>query len=276
MYEKIISLLKTYGPLLAAALLILVCGIIATKIVVKIVSKALGRSKIDKTAHSFLLSVIRISLYVLVIIMTLTKLNVPMTSIIAVLSAAGLAVSLALKENLSNVAGGFILMFTRPFKIGDYISVDNEQGFVNDIQIMYTKLLSMDNKAILIPNAKVTNTTIVNFTNEEKRRLEYRFSISYKADFNKAKAVILGILHNDERTLNYPNEPMIVMSAHNESSIEILLRVWIRQSDYWPYLYDLIREVKQGFDANGVEIPYNQLDVHIDGSIEQPAQKKNP
>lgn len=269
--DTIKKLFDKYGSTVITSLLILVIGIIVSRLIASLAKKAMMRTKMDKTAASFLHSVIKIGLYAIVIVMTLSKLGVPTTSIIAVLSAAGLAVSLALKENLSNVAGGFILMLTHPFRIGNYIKIGESEGFVNEISMMYTKLLTIDNRAVMIPNATVTNSVILNFTNEEKRRLEEHFSIAYSADFNKAAEIIRGVLKNDERTLTYPDPPMIVMDSHNESSIGILVRVWIIQSDYWSYHYDLLKNVKEAFDTNGVSIPFNQLDVHFDAP---PAAKK--
>lgn len=262
MWDTILNFFDKYGPMIAASLLILVIGLLASKIIVKVAAKALKRSHLDPTGNAFLLSLLRALLYIFVIIMTLSKLNVPMTSIIAVLSAAGLAVSLALKENLSNVAGGFILMFSRPFKVGDYIMIEGSEGIVNQISIMYTRLLTIDNKAVMIPNAKVSNSTIINYTVEDKRRLEHHYSIAYSADFDKACEVIRGILRNDKRVLTVPDAPLLVMNGHMESSIDIMLRVWVKQADYWSLYWDLYKEVKAGFDAAGIEIPFPQLDIH--------------
>ncbi|MBR4554019.1 MAG: mechanosensitive ion channel family protein [Ruminococcus sp.] len=265
MGDKILNWLETYGPMILAALLIFIIGIIASKIILKILSRALKKSRLDPTGHAFLVSIIKVALYALVVIITLSKLSVPMTSIIAVLSAAGLAISLALKENLSNVAGGFILMFTRPFTIGDYISVSGAEGFVTEITIMHTKMATIDNKSVMIPNAAVTNSVITNYTVEDKRRLEQHYTIAYSADFNKAKEAILSVIRNDERFLAAPDAPMIVMDGHKNSSIGVMLRVWVNQKDYWPAYYDLYRLVKEAFDREGVEIPFDQLDVHLDG-----------
>lgn len=262
MGDKILKFFDKYGPTMIASLLILVLGLLISKLIVKITAKALKKSRLDPTGNAFLLSLLKALLYIFVVIMTLSKMNVPMTSIIAVLSAAGLAVSLALKENLSNVAGGFILMFSRPFKVGDYIRIEDSEGIVDEISIMYTKLLTIDNKAVMIPNAKVSNSTITNYTVEDKRRLEHHYSIAYSADFDKACEVIRGILRSDKRALNSPDAPLLVMNGHNDSSIDVMLRVWVNQSDYWGLYWDLYKNVKSGFDAAGIEIPFPQLDVH--------------
>ncbi|MBR6874147.1 MAG: mechanosensitive ion channel [Ruminococcus sp.] len=265
MYEKIIEWFENNGPTLISSVLIFAIGIIISKIMLKITSKALSKSRLDPMGHAFLLSVLKVSFYALVVIITLSKLGVPTTSIIAVLSAAGLAVSLALKDNLSNVAGGFILMFIRPFKVGDYISVGQKEGTVNAISIMHTRLLTIDNKVVLIPNATVTNGIITNYTVEEKRRLEQHYSVAYSSDFEEVKEAILSVLRSDERFLAVPDAPMIVMDSHNASSLGIMLRVWVNQKDYWPMYFDLFRRVKEAFDKAGIQIPFDQLDVHLDG-----------
>jgi len=262
MGEKILKFFDRYGPMMIASLLILVIGLLISKLIVKVAAKALKRSRLDPTGNAFLLSLLRAVLYTFVVIITLSKMNVPMTSIIAVLSAAGLAVSLALKENLSNVAGGFILMFSRPFKVGDYIKIGEAEGTVNQISIMYTRLLTLDNKAVMIPNAAVSNSTITNYTVEDTRRMEQHYSIAYSADFDKACEVIRGLLRNDKRALNSPDAPLLVMNAHKDSSVDVMLRVWVKQADYWGLYWDLIKNVKAGFDAAGIEIPFPQLDVH--------------
>ena len=263
-YEKIVEWLEDNGPTLISAVLIFFIGMLASKILLKIISRALKKSRLDPTGHAFLLSFLRVAFLAIVIIITLTKLGVPMTSIIAVISAAGLAISLALKENLSNVASGFILMFVRPFKIGEYISVGDAEGIVSEITIIHTCLHTIDNKVVYIPNAKVTSSTIVNYTVEEKRRLEQHYSISYNADFDTACEAIRSVLRNDDRFLSVPDAPMIVMDKHGENSIGIMLRVWVMQENYWAVYFDLFRKVKEAFDKAGVSIPYPQLDVHLD------------
>ena len=265
MYDKIVDWIESNGPTVLSAVLIFLIGLLISKIILKIIAKGLKKSRLDPTGHAFLLSFLRVSFYIIVMIVSLSKLGVPMTSIIAVLSAAGLAISLALKENLSNVASGFILMFVRPFKVGDYISVGEAEGTVSEITIIHTCLHTIDNKVVFIPNAKVTSSTITNYTVEEKRRLEQHYSIAYTADFEKACEAIRSVLRNDERFLSVPDAPMIVMDGHHDSSVGIMLRVWVKQENYWTVYFELFKRVKYAFDEAGITIPYNQLDVHIDG-----------
>ena len=269
MYDKFINWLEENGPTVLYAVLIFLIGLLISKILLKIIGKALKKSRLDPTGHAFLLSILRVTFLAILIIISLSKLGVPMTSIIAVLSAAGLAISLALKENLSNVASGFILMFVRPFKVGDYISVGSAEGTVSEITIIHTCLHTIDNKVVFIPNAKVTSDTITNYTVEEKRRLEQHFSISYTDDFEKACEAIRSVLRNDERFLSVPDAPMIVMDKHGDSSIGIMLRVWVKQENYWAVYFELIKRVKYAFDEAGISIPFNQLDVHLDSSSDK-------
>jgi small conductance mechanosensitive channel len=190
-----------------------------------------------------------------------------MSSIVAALGTAGLAIGLAMRDSLSNVAGGFIIMFNRPFRAGDFVEINGKEGTVCQITILYTKLNTIDNKAIMIPNGKVASATITNFTQEELRRLELTFDISYFADFRKAENIIAEVVSKNPLALSVPNapdEPYIRLSEHSASSIKLLLRVWVKSENYWELRFGLLAEVKDAFDSAGIEIPYKQVDVHID------------
>lgn len=258
-YEKIIDFL----PNLVSAILIFILGMILTKVVVKIMTKGMTRSRLEPTARSFMRSIVQTVLYVLVVIITLSALKVPMTSIIATISAAGVAIALALQNSLSNVAGGFLLMFSRPFKCGDFVEINNVTGTVSEITILYTKLLTVDNKAVIIPNGTASNATIINYTQEDYRRLELNFSIDYSADYHTAKQVISDVVNANPLALNQPEPPLITVSQHADSAIKILVRVWVKSECYWDLNYQLLEQVKDAFDKNGIEIPYNKLDINI-------------
>ncbi|MFA5657946.1 MAG: mechanosensitive ion channel domain-containing protein [Oscillospiraceae bacterium] len=260
--EKMLEALKDFLPSLAAAVAVLVGGLLMSKICIKIMSKGLSKSKMDPTAHSFLKSLVRVVLYSIVIVISLSLLGIPTTSIIAVIGAAGLAIGLALQNSMSNVAGGFIILFSKPFKVGDYIETNSVQGTVQAISILYTRLLTFDNKAVYIPNGQISSSTLVNYTEEELRRLDLVFSISYSDDFEKAKNVILGILSKNQYTLSVP-EPLVRVSAHEASSISIAVKVWVKSVNYWALNWDLHESVKTSFDKEGITIPFNQLDVNI-------------
>lgn len=262
--EHILEKLENFLPYLISAAIIFIVGMLITKIIIGIMTKALKKSRLDATIHVFLISLVRTVLYILVIIMTLSKLNVPMTSIIATLSAAGLAIGLALQGSLSNVAGGFIIMFSHPFRVGDFIEINNVTGTVNAITILYTRLLTVDNKAVLIPNGTVSSATIINYTQEDCRRLDIYFSIAYDEDFYKAADVIRKVIKDEPLALSEPEPPTVVMCEHGASAIKILVKVWVKSENYWTLNYDLILKVKDAFDEQNISIPYDQLDVHIE------------
>lgn len=253
-------------PTVIIALVILIVGILISKLIAKIVGKAVSKSNVNGSAKSFLVSLIKIILYIAVVIMALSVLNVPMSSIITILGAAGLAISLALQSCLSNLSGGFIILFTKPFTAGDIIELDETVGTVRDIGIFYTKIVTFDNKTVFIPNGKVTEAKIVNYTETPTRRIDLTFDISYSADFGRAREVILEIISNEKLILKAP-EPIVRMSAHNNSSISIDVLVWVNNADYLTERYNITEAVKAAFDENGIVIPFPQLDIHVKDKI---------
>lgn len=264
--SDVLGYVREAFPLLIIALLILIVGILASKFIAKLVGKAVSKSNVNGTAKGFLVSLIKIILYIAVIIMALSVLKVPMSSIITILGAAGLAISLALQNCLSNLSGGFILLFTKPFKTGDVVELDDSVGTVRDIGIFYTKIITFDNKTIFIPNGKVTDAKIVNYTETPTRRVDMSFSISYSADYEKARELILGIIADEKLIISEP-ESIVRMSAHQNSSISIDVLVWVNNSDYLTVRYNITEAAKAAFDANGIEIPFDQLDIHIKEKI---------
>lgn len=258
LFEKLVSFL----PTIFLAVLIFIIGTLLNKIVLKILTRGLKKSKLDKTVHGFLRSMVRVVLYAFTLIITLSILQIPMSSIIAVIGAAGLAVGLALQDSLSNIAGGFILLFAKPFKVGDYIEVNGISGVVDDITILSTKITTADNKVIFIQNGTVSSATIVNYTQEERRRVDFSFGISYDNDFRKAITIIQNVVDKHNLILKEP-EPTIRLNELAQSSMNIITRVWVNSNDYWTVYYDIIEQVKLEFDMNDIIIPYNQLDVHV-------------
>ena len=254
--------LIAYLPTVITAIIIYILGKIIAKLLISIVDKAMGRSRIDDTARGFLKSLLSIVFTAFVIVITLSTLGIPMTSIVTAIGAAGVAVALALQNSLSNVAGGFLILMTKPFAKGDYISTNGNEGTVEDISILSTKLLTIDNKVVFIPNSMVSGSTLVNFSREGKRRVDLVFSVSYKENFDEAKKIIRGVIA--EHSLIMVDEDVFVrVSALSASSVDITVRVWTKTADYWTVYFDLIEQVKTAFDKNGIEIPYSKLDVHI-------------
>ncbi|MBQ8966349.1 mechanosensitive ion channel family protein [Ruminococcus sp.] len=263
MLEKFILRFEDLMPNLAAAAIILVGGYIAQRITLRIMGKALNIKHVDATIHKFLMSMVKVILTVIVVVSALSAMKVPMSSILATIGTAGIAVGLALQDSLSNVAGGFIILFAKPFRCGDYVRIGTDEGTVDVISILYTKLNTIDNKAVFIPNSTAAKSPVTNFTNEVSRRLELSFSISYADDHRKAMDIIKSVIKSDSRTLNSPNEPLVVMSEHGSSAIVILTRTWVKTEDYWPYRWDIIQKVKEAFDENGITIPFEQVDIHM-------------
>lgn len=265
-FTEAAAYLKKALPLIIVALLILILGILISKLIAKIVEKAVSKSNVNGAAKSFLVSLIKIILYIAVIIMALSVLKVPMSSIITILGAAGLAISLALQSCLSNLCGGFIILFTKPFTTGDIIELDSSVGTVRDIGIFYTKMLTFDGKTVFIPNGKVTDAKIVNYTETPTRRIDLSFDISYSSDFEKARQVILDVIANEKLILKEP-APIVRMSSHNNSSVSVAVLVWVNNSNFLEESYSMTEAVKAAFEENGIEIPFDQLDIHIKDKV---------
>ncbi len=264
--EKALNHFRHAVPSILMAIGIFIIGILISRIISKLIMRPLKKSNIDGAARGFLMSLIRIILYTIVVIMSLTVLNVPMSSIITIFGAAGLAVSLALQNCLSNLAGGFIILFSKPFSAGDIIELDGSVGKVKSISILYTKIETFDGKIVSIPNGKVSEAKIINYTESPDRRIELKFDISYDADFRIARELILGIIKAEKLIHTIP-EPIVRMTSQNNSSVSIDVFVWVSNNDYAEIRYRLIEAVKEVFDENGIEIPYNQLDLHIKEKI---------
>ncbi len=261
-FDNLLDRIKSALPTLIFAVIVFIIGIVAVKIITKIISRFMKKSTVDNAAVAFLVSFIRVVLYTIVIVSALTLVGVPMSSIIALIGAAGLAISLALQNYLSNLAGGFIILFSKPFKSGDMIEIDSTTGQIKSINILYTKMLTSDNKTVLIPNGKVADAKIINYSEMPTRRLDMTFDISYSNDFEKAKEIIQGITDRNKLVHKDP-APLIRLGAHKESALEIVVKLWVANDKYYELFYDMSEAVKREFDKHGIEIPYNQLDIHI-------------
>lgn len=249
-------------PTILFAIVVLIIGMIVTKISVKLLSKGLRRTKLEITVTKFLTQMVKIVLYVLLLTIILSMLGIPSTSIITVIGTAGVAVGLALQNSLSNVAGGFLLLITKPFKVGDYIVSNGVEGVVSSISILHTRLNTHTNQAVFIPNGLAINATITNNTYNDTRRVDLLFSISYNDDFEKARGVILEVMRNNPLVLDTP-EPFARMMEHGESAIVIAARAWCATENYWNVYFDITEQVRAAFIENEIEIPFNQLDVHM-------------
>jgi small conductance mechanosensitive channel len=218
--------------------------------------------KIDSSLRSFAVSFLSVVLYAILFVTSLMILGVPATSFIAVLTTCAAAIGLALQGSLSNFAGGIMILLFKPFKVGDYIEAAGESGTVSEISVVYTELLTLDNKRITIPNGTLTNSVIENYSSEDLRRVDLTFNTSYDCDMETVKSVINKVIENNPKALKNP-EPFVRLSAHNDSALTYTVRIWCKNADYWDVNFDTIENVKKAFDENGITIPYNQIDVHV-------------
>ena len=261
--DTVMEMGASFGLKIIEAIIVLLVGLKMVKIVKKFLRKSPKLDKMDAGLRSFLGSAASILLYALIIITVAMILGVPVTSFITILASCGVAVGLALQGSLSNLAGGIMLLLFKPFKIGDYIEAAGETGTVTEISVMYTEIITFDNKRITIPNGSLTNSVIENYSSEDTRRVDLTFNTSYANDVDAVKEVIMKVVENHPAILKTP-EPFVRLSAHKDSSLEYAVRVWCKSADYWDVYFDLMEMVKKAFDENGVQIPYPQVDVHID------------
>ncbi len=243
-------------------LLTLVIGFILVKALAKIFHRAMNRSRLKGAAGDFLSSMVKVLLYAVYLIALLALLGVPTTSMVALLSAFALAVSLALQNTFSNVAAGVVIVCTKPFEEGDFVDIGGTSGTVETITIFNTKLVTGDNKVIVMPNGTVAAANITNYSTKGTRRLDLTFSAAYGTDVATVKEIILGVIGKHEEIFTDP-APMVRLTEHGASSIDFVVRVWLKGSDYWPANFDLKEEVYAAFNEKGIEIPFPQMDVHV-------------
>ncbi len=260
--DKAIELLMNYGPKLILAIVTLIIGLWLIKLFVKGLVKTMERSKIEVSLHKFLMSIVSILLKVMLVISVASMVGIQMTSFIAILGAAGLAVGLALQGSLANFAGGVLILLFKPYKIGDFIDAAGHMGSVSEIQIFNTILKTPDNKTIVIPNGVLSNASVTNFSTESNRRVDMIFGIGYSDDIKKTKEILNTLIKNDKRILNDP-EPVIVLSELADSSVNFTIRVWCNSADYWGIYFEMMENVKMEFDKQGISIPFPQRDVHV-------------
>ncbi len=263
--KNLINLLQefavTYGGKLIGAILFLVIGFKLTGFITKKISKAKALNRIESSTRGFIQSVLGVILKILVGITALAILGVPMTSMVAVITSCGLAIGLALQGSLSNIAGGFILLVVKPFSVGDFIISGDISGTVESIGIFHTKVITVDNKKIIVPNSTISNATLTNVSALKERRVDLTFTASYNADISTVENTLLAVCDRHELILKDP-APFARLSSHKDSALEYTVRAWCKAEDYWTVYFDLIRDVKLAFDKAGIAIPYPQLDVH--------------
>ena len=262
-FDIIAEYVISYGGRLIVALILLLIGFRIIKILNKKIAKAKVFEKIEASSRNFMFKVLDVAAKILLVILAASIMGVPMASVVAVIGSAGLAIGLALEGSLGNIASGVVLMVTKPFKEGDFITVGGgDGGVVNDIGIFYTSITTPDNRRIVYPNSSIAGATLVNVTAEKDRRVDLVFTTSYNADVQTVKSCITGVIEKHELVKKDP-EPFVRLSKHADSALEFTVRVWTDAADYWTVYFDLLEQVKAAFDAKGIEIPYPQMDIHI-------------
>ena len=256
--------LITFGLKIVLAIVFFFIGRKIITWIRKIVRKSFERSNADKGVEQFVDSLLKFFLYAILLFSIVTKFGVESSSIAALIASGGVAIGLAVQGSLSNFAGGVLILLLKPFVVGDYIIEDNHknEGTVKEIQIFYTKLSTVDNKTIIIPNGTLANTSLTNVTAKEVRRLEIKVGISYDSDLRKAKKILAEIQDREEKILK-EDEVLIYVDNLADSSVQIGIRAWVKTDDYWPVRWKLLEEIKLTFDREGIEIPYPQIKVHM-------------
>ena len=262
--NSIISWSIGAGIKIVISVLILVISFRIITILGRKIEQKFNDDKFDKTLVRTLSYVGRVAVKSLVVICVVGYLGVDTSGMTALITSIGVCAGLAVNGALSNLAGGVLLIFTRPFRVDDYIEVDGSDAFgtVEDIHIVCTKLRTPDNKVVYVPNGRLSNSSIINYSEKEKRRVDFKFSISYNDDFEKAKGLIMEVFRANELVLNEP-APFVRVSEYAESSIDIVARAWVKTNDYWTVRYDVMETIKKCFDKNFITVPYKQIDVRI-------------
>lgn len=252
-----------FGLTLLKAIIVAVVGWYLIKFICKWAKKILLRSRLDDGISGFLSSVLRTILQALLVIMVIGIMGIPMSSIVALIGSAGLAIGLALQGCLTNFAGGVLILIVKPFKVGDYIIDSNgNEGTVTAIDVIYTKLLTADHKSVTIPNGTLANSTVINTTKEDRRRLDFDVSISYEEDIDRVKSVLMDVAGACTCRLE-DQECTTFVRSFDPSAVKITLRFWVKSEDYWTVKWEMQESIKKHFDQNEISIPYDQLDVHV-------------
>lgn len=250
------------GWTLIKALLVFIVGRFLISMINKLVQRVLLKRNIDPSIKTFVGSLIHIILMILLIVSVVGALGVQTASFAALLASAGVAIGMALSGNLSNFAGGLIILIFKPYKVGDFIEAQNLSGTVREIQIFHTVLTTTDNKVIYIPNGSLSSSAVINYSYQQVRRIDWTFGVEYGTDYAKVKGVLEEILAKDERILQEPAAPFIAMSQLADSSVNYVVRVWVNSPDYWNVYYDITRIVYERFNAEGIGFPFPQLTIH--------------
>lgn len=261
--NQLIEIAVDYGPKLIGAILVLLIGNFIVRMVTKGMKRMFERSKINDSLRPFLVSLTNIVLRTLLILSVLGMLGIEMTSFIAILASAGLAIGMALSGTLQNFAGGILILLLKPYKVGDYIDTGSYSGTVSEIQIFNTILKTVDNKVVILPNGGMSVNSLINYSTESQRRVDWTFGIAYGDDYDKAKSVLKRLCDEDSRILKDP-ATFIALSELADSSVNIVVRAWVKSENYWDVFFAMNEKVYKTFTKEGLNIPFPQMDVHIE------------
>ena len=250
------------GINLIIAIAILIIGFWMAKMLSKGIRRVMQRRESDANLTSFISSLVAGLIKTLIIVTAITQLGIEMTSFVAILGAAGLAIGMAFSGTLSNFAGGVMILMFKPFRSGDMVKIQDEEGVVNEVSIFNTYLRTVDNKVIILPNGPVANGTIINYTKADKRRVDWKFSIAYGNDLKVAKELLNKFIQEDQRILKDP-ESFIGLGSLSDSSVDITVRAWTKTEEYWDVFFAMNERVYEEFSAAGLSIPYPQMDIHL-------------
>lgn len=259
------DLLILYAPKVIAAVLIWIVGLWLIRILLKTLKKTMETRDYDVSLKKFLLNLVSWVFKIVLIVVVLGTVGIETTSFAAILAAAGLAIGLALQGSLANFAGGVLIMIFKPIKVGDFIEAQGESGTVQEIEIFTTKLTSTDNKEIILPNGKLSNDNIVNYTTLDMRRVDLKFGVGYDSDIKKTKDILMAQLTDHPLILKEP-APQVRLSELADSSLNFIVRPWVKTPDYWSVYFDIVESTKEALDAAGIEIPYpHQVEIQKQG-----------
>jgi small conductance mechanosensitive channel len=260
--DKLINASVDLGGRILGAIVIFIIGKLLVNWANRLFAKLLQKRKVDASIQSFLKSIINITLLVLLFLAVIGQLGIELTSFAALLASVGVAVGMALSGNLSNFAGGVIILVFRPYKVGDYIEASTgASGTVSDIQIFHTVLTTPDNKVVFAPNGAMSGAVVTNYSKLDTRRVDFSFSVEYGSDFKQVRQILMDIIHADNRIMQTP-EPFVELGALSDSSVNITVRVWVKSADYWAVNFDMNKNVYATFNEKGISFPFTQITVH--------------
>jgi small conductance mechanosensitive channel len=260
--QKIVDLLVLYAPKLVGAIVVLLVGLWIIRILVRLIVRLMDKRGVDVSLKLFVKSLTGVLLKILLIISVMGMVGIQMTSFIAIIGAAGLAIGMALTGTLQNFAGGVMILLFKPYRVGDFVEMQGYAGTVKEIQIFNTILLTPDNKTVILPNSKVSGDSLINYSTEKIRRVDWVFGIGYGDKVEDARKILEKLIEDDKRILKNPAH-QIVLSGLGDSSVNVTVRGWVKSSDYWDVQFDMNEKVYNEFSAKGINIPFPQMDVHV-------------